>query len=90
MGLDTLLNIPAKPSSTGSGPQSAVVVQSGPEGVLVSEIGGDARHPVGPCSGATRRTATGALQRLPVGTRVLLVHTDDGPWVAAHDEPVST
>jgi len=48
-------------------------------------IGDDTRTPIGPCLGATRPTlAGGALtwQRLPIGVLVLLIDTEEGPWVA--------
>jgi len=61
---------------------TALVVRSDSTGVFAAEVGGDPRSPIGPCRGA----APGGT-RLPVGTVVLLVRTDLGPWVAAVDEP---
>lgn len=64
------------------------VVRSDDTGVWVAPVGGDTRHPLGPCRGATRPVGAGpAWERLPAGTVVLLVLTDDGPWVAAHEQP---
>lgn len=79
----------------------AVVVRSDASGVWAAYLGADPRSPLGPCRGAVRRPRTTTepttagtdphhhdqlRDRLPVGTRVLVVEATDGPWVVAHDE----
>lgn len=93
--LEVLLN--RAPARKVEPPATARVVRSDTSGVWVAPVGGDTRHPIGPCRGATRRVfeLAGAgdlahrhdhVEQLPVGMVVLLVHTDDGPWVAAWEE----
>ena len=65
------------------------VVRSDTSGVWVAPLGGDTRHPIGPCRGATRPDSEGGVEQLPADTLVLLVLTDHGPWVAAHHQEVS-
>lgn len=84
----------ARPPAT-SAPAPGVVVRSDTSGVWCQWEDGDARHPLGPCRGATRRVSrpiTGGhdhlIERLPIGTAVLLASTAHGPWVVAHDEEV--
>ncbi len=82
-------------------PFPAIVTRSDVTGVWCTREGGDAGFPIGPCSGATRvaltssstdgapHTHTLTVERLPVRTRVLLLFTDDGPWVLNHDREVT-
>lgn len=82
-------------------PFGAIVVRSDATGVWCSPTGGDQRSPLGPCHGATRvaltssstdgapHTHTLMVERLPVRTQVLLLLTDDGPWVLNHDREVT-
>lgn len=68
------------------------VVRSDETGVWVAPVPGDTRHPLGPCRGATRPTSVPEgleWEQLPEGTVVLLVLTEAGPWVAAHDQPAT-
>lgn len=87
------------PPKTARRPVTARVIRSDASGVWCAPLEADVRHPIGPCRGATRRRFTSAgdggtahrhdeLERLPVGTLVLLVFTDERPWVAAWDEEV--
>lgn len=78
----------ARPAAIGTTAHTGQVVRSDDTGVWVAPVLGDTRHPIGPCRGATRRTDTG-WEQLPAGTTVLLVLTDDGPWVAAHEQEVT-
>lgn len=93
--LEVLLD--GRPSRRTRASATARVVRSDTSGVWCVPLGGDTRHPFGPCRGATRRvfTETGAgdaahrhdqVERLPVGMVVLLVFTDERPWVAAWEE----
>lgn len=66
-------------------PATATVVRSDATGVWVAVLGADIRHPTGPCWGARDHTG----HQLAVGTVVLLVSTDQGPWVAAWDTPTA-
>lgn len=88
--------------TVGPSPLPAVVTRSDTTGVWCTAVDGDQRHPLGPCKGATRLAAvttgvdgTGVhthpltVERLPVRTRVLLLLTDDGPWVLTHDREVT-
>lgn len=75
-----------QPGTRGSPPATARVIRSDTSGVWATPLGADTRHPYGPCRGAHRRDALGELEQLPVGTLVLLVLTDDGPWVAGWEE----
>jgi hypothetical protein len=82
-------------------PFPAVVVRSDVTGVWCSPLEGDQRFPLGPCRGATRVALTSSstdgaphahtltVERLPVRTSVLLLLTDDGPWVLNHDREVT-
>ncbi len=71
-------------------PFPAVVTRSDVTGVWCVRLDGDARFPIGPCSGATRlAVGGGSVERLPVRSRVLLLFTDDGPWVLSHDREVT-
>jgi hypothetical protein len=85
------------PARTRRDPVTARVVRSDSTGVWCAPLGADTRHPLGPCRGATRRVfdVTGGgeaahrhdrLEQLPAGTVVLLVFTDERPWVAAWEE----
>lgn len=75
-----LLNPDLRPAAVAPA-QTALVVRSDSTGVWCVPAGGNRSAPIGPCrGGAPGRT------RLPVGTVVLLVRTDYGPWVAAFDE----
>lgn len=68
---------------------TGVVVRADEEsGVWVVPIGGDRRHPIGPCYGGRRRVdgGGGVLELIPVETVVLLVTTDNGAWIAAWEE----
>lgn len=64
-------------------------------GVWVTLDGGDERAPIGPCLGARYRPVGPCpavahdhpQQPIPRGSRVLLVETDAGPWVASWEEP---
>lgn len=99
MAIDNPLEVllERRPAKTSRGPLTARVVRSDASGVWVAPLGGDVRHPVGPCRGAKRRKFTDAgdggtahrhdeLEQLPTGTVVLLVFTDERPWVAAWEE----
>lgn len=81
-------------------PFVALVTRSDSTGVWCAPPGADERSPIGPCKAATRialttnsgadsHTHTLKVERLPVRTRVLLLLTDDGPWVLAHDREVT-
>ena len=71
-------------------PFAALVTRSDTTGVWVTPEGGDPTRPVGPCRGATRLALGGtAVERLPERTRVLLLPTDSGLWVLAHDMEVT-
>lgn len=94
-GLDVLLHRTAPKQARG--PMTARVVRSDASGVWCAPLAADVRHPLGPCRGATRRKFTDAgdggvthrhdeLEQLPVGAVVLLVLTDERPWVAAWEE----
>lgn len=67
-------------------PATARVVRSDATGVWVAPLGGDVRHPIGPCRGGTRPASGGGTERLPVGTVVLLVWTTERPWIARWEE----
>lgn len=82
--LDGLLD--GRPRSIERPPTTARVVRSDDSGVWVVPLGYDTRHPVGPCRGAWRPTEVGT-ERLPTGVVVLLVWTQERPWVAAWEEP---
>jgi hypothetical protein len=91
--LEVLLD--RRPAKQTRGPVTARVVRSDASGVWCTPLGGDVRHPIGPCRGATRRAFTAAdgtghrhdsVEQLPVGMVVLLVFTDERPWVAAWEE----
>jgi len=76
-------NPPTPPRAT-----VANVTRSDSSGVWVTPLGGDENHPSGPCRGGTRPTLIPsgdgvalARERLPIGTRVLYVVADDGPWI---------
>lgn len=86
-----------RPAKTTRNPVTGRVVRSDSSGVWVVPLGGDNRHPAGPCRGATRRvfTLAGAgdtahrhdqFEKLPTGTVVLLVFTAERPWVASWEE----
>jgi hypothetical protein len=85
-------------------PFPALVTRSDSTGVWCTPELGDPTRPIGPCLGATRpalvtssggdvtHTHTLTVERLPVGTRVLvlqLLNTDEPPWVLAYDREVS-
>lgn len=77
---------PASPAAPRA--MSANVTRSDSSGVWVTPQGGDQNHPSGPCRGALRlspfqpgQTTPQAYERLPIGTRVLYVVADDGPWI---------
>lgn len=61
-----------RPQAIDRTPQTALVVRSDDAGVWVAPVGSDARHPIGPCYGPLRT---------PVGALVILVWTQDRPWV---------
>jgi hypothetical protein len=95
MNVDDLLRgRPARSAAAGGGlARTATVVRSDDTGVWCTPLGGDSRHPVGPCRGAHRPALTGppdarqlTAERLPEGALVLLVTTAHGPWVAAWEE----
>ncbi|TIC78774.1 hypothetical protein [Nocardioides sp. GY 10127] len=73
MRFDKLLDV-RTPSAGDQAPVTAQIVRTDDSGVWAAQIGDDTRHPVGPCYGGAG---------LPVGTLVLLVDTDEGPWIAA-------
>jgi hypothetical protein len=86
-----------RPARVSRGPMTARVVRSDGSGVWCVPLDGDVRHPIGPCRGASRRVFTDAgeggtihrhdqLEQLPAGTVVLLVFTNERPWVAAWEE----
>lgn len=86
-----------RPAAIARPPVTGRVVRSDASGVWATPLDGDTRHPIGPCRGARRPVfeSTGAgdaahrhdtLEQLPVGVLVLLVFTDDGPWVAGWEE----
>ena len=54
-------------------PFTGVVTKVDAAGAWVAREGEDRRDPVGPCLGP----------KPPVGTRVLVVRTDGGDWIAA-------
>lgn len=58
------------------GPATGRVVRSDESGVWVAPLGSDVARPIGPCRGAVG---------IAVGTLVLLVQTDQGPWVAGSE-----
>lgn len=62
-------------------PVTAVVTRSDETGVWVSTEGGDLAHPIGPCRGFAEDAG------VDVGTNVLLVWTDDGPWALVGGSP---
>lgn len=80
------------PARQAEPPETARVVRSDASGVWCAPLGGDTRHPIGPCRGGKRPVFVAdpaphtEVQALSVGTVVLLVHTDDGPWVARWEE----
>lgn len=57
-------------------PTTGRVVKVTSEGPWVVPLDGDERHPVGPCRGPA------GVQRHDI---VLLVYTDEAPWIAAVD-----
>jgi hypothetical protein len=57
-------------------PVTGTVVRADDSGVWVAPLDGDTRHPLGPCMGAG-----GCV----VDDIVLLIQTDQGPWVAGRD-----
>ena len=63
-------------------PTEAVVVQVANGQVFAAPIGGDTQQPLGPFRG--KKTVDG--NPIPVGAHVLIVFTDDGPWITAIDE----
>lgn len=67
--LEVLLN--RAPARKAEPPATARVVRSDTSGVWCAPVGGDTRHPIGPCRSATA---------VAVNELVLLVLTDDGPW----------
>jgi hypothetical protein len=78
-------------------PTPAVVTRSDGSGVFCAPLlGGDPSRPLGPCHGATEEISVDleggghmhVQRRLPLGRRVLLQQTPDGPWVVAHDREV--
>lgn len=75
-----------RPASITRHPVTARVVRSDDTGVWAVPLGGDTRHPTGPCRGATRLTGALVRERLPVGVVVLLVWTQERPWVAGWEE----
>lgn len=62
---------------------TAQVVRTDDSGLWVVPIGEDPSSPVGPCKGGW--TANGT--RVPPGSLVALVMTDDGPWAIGVDNP---
>lgn len=64
-----------RPPSQVAPPATGRVVRTA-GGVFVAPLGSDARYPVGPCRGGGG---------VAVGDLVLLVFTDDDPWIAAVD-----
>lgn len=93
--LEVLLD--RRPAKVARGPVTARVVRSDASGVWCAPLEGDTRHPIGPCRGGRRRRfiETGAgdeahrhddLVQLPAGTVVLLVFTDERPWITAWEE----
>lgn len=67
-------------------PVTGRVVRSDASGVWVVPLGGDTRHPVGPCRGGWRRNDAGVLELVGVGVVVLIVWTQERPWVAGWDK----
>ncbi|GAA4117389.1 hypothetical protein GCM10022215_17960 [Nocardioides fonticola] len=63
------------PGRFARGPVTARVVKVDPTGAWASPLGTSTDSPVGPCLGPSPA----------VGSVVLLVFTDDGPWIAAVD-----
>jgi hypothetical protein len=81
-------------------PAEMVVVRSDETGVWCARVGTTGLSPVGPCKGATWITGTSStadtthshtvvVERLPVRTVVLVLLTDDGPWVLNHEREVT-
>ncbi|HTW17088.1 MAG TPA: hypothetical protein VMF51_18300 [Nocardioides sp.] len=84
MAVDDLVQ--RRPRSLTRPPATGTVSSVDDDGVYVTVLDGDTRAPHGPCYGGTRPVLVdGELttEPLPVGTLVLLVHTDSGPWIAA-------
>lgn len=65
-----------RPVLTVPDPVTARVVRVDPSGVWAAPIDGDTRHPLGPCMGGAG---------CAVDDLVLIVQTDQGPWVAARE-----
>lgn len=87
MGRDVFEALLARgPTPVRRDPATAVVTRSGDDGVFVTLLEDDPRTPLGPCRGGRRRNAAGDLEWIPKGTTVLLVWTDDGPWITAWEE----
>ena len=69
----------------------SVVTRSDVTGVWVTPVGGDTTSPLGPCTGALRPALIGNLtdgfqlvqERLPVGTKCLVVNTSEGPFIVS-------
>lgn len=73
LGLDTLFG---KPPSTPDEPVTARVVRLD-GGAWVAVLDGDQRVPIGPCRGPAG---------LEVGDVVLVLFTNERPWIAAVDQ----
>lgn len=57
-------------------PQTARVIRKVGGEVFVAAVDDDTRHPIGPVRGGAG---------VPVGAIVLLIWTDESPWIAAWD-----
>lgn len=77
-----------RPRKIERAPTTATVARIDREGTWVSVPGADPRQPLGPCRGGAHVAAGGEGELVPedsplvVGMNVLLVWTDDGPWIA--------
>lgn len=71
-----------RPTTLSYPPVSAIVTQVAGADVLVTPVGADPAHPLGPCKGVKSL----AGNPLAVGAHVLVIFTSDGPWIAAVDE----
>lgn len=85
--LEALMN--RRPRKITRDPSTATVARIDEEGTWVSVQGADPRQPIGPCRGGARLVDGDLFPADPiitVGTNVLLVWTNDGPWVAAVEQ----
>lgn len=83
MDLTKLAGAATPSGSELTGLYTAQVVRADESGLWVVEIGGDPRHPVGPCRGGWTSNGT----RVPPGALVILVETEEGPWAVGVDNP---